>query len=353
LLLDTRNIPLAIPAAAEVVKRSFRLAGGAFPNYTDGAKRSFRGKEERRKMHAPLATIADPRDLRARCDETRRRGGRVGFVPTMGALHEGHLRLVDAAREAADLVVASVFVNPTQFAPGEDFARYPRDPDGDADKLAGRGVDLLFAPVVEAIYPRGACTRVVVSGLTAGLCGAFRPDHFTGVATIVAKLLNIVGPCRAVFGRKDYQQLAVVRALARDLDLPVEIVGVPTVRDADGLALSSRNAYLSPEARRRALAIPTGLAAAHALFAGGERGAAAIRAAVHAPIAQAADGVDYAAVADPDTLEDAGDGAVGARALVAIAARFGGTRLIDNTVLGEDPPPLPPPQSARPRGEPR
>ena len=291
-------------------------------------------------MSAPLATIIDPTEARARCDEARSKGLRVAFVPTMGALHEGHLRLVDAARERAGFVAVSIFVNPTQFAPGEDFARYPRDLEGDASKLRGRGADLLFSPSVDAMYPEGACTRITVSDLAEGLCGAFRPGHFTGVATVVAKLLNIVGPCVAIFGRKDYQQLLVVRRLARDLDMPVEIVGAPTARDADGLAMSSRNAYLSTDERRRALAIPRGLAAAHSLFERGERSAAPIRKAVAGLVESAADTVDYVAVADPESLEETRSTAIGARALVAVAARFGRTRLIDNTVLGEDAPPI-------------
>ncbi|MCK9461163.1 MAG: pantoate--beta-alanine ligase [Proteobacteria bacterium] len=292
-------------------------------------------------MRAPPIIVTDPEEARARCDEARRRGERVAFVPTMGALHEGHLRLLDAAREAGGFVVASVFVNPTQFAAGEDFGRYPRDLEGDVAKISGRGAELVFSPPVEAMYPEGACTQVVVSGLTGGLCGAHRPGHFAGVATVVTKLLNIVGPCAAIFGRKDYQQLLVVRRLAADLDLPVEIVGVPTVRDEDGLALSSRNVYLSAGERRRALAIPRSLAAAHALFAKGERRPEAIRRAVAGPIESAADSVDYVAVADPDTLSEAAPAGFGGRALVAVAARFGGTRLIDNTVLGEDNSPLP------------
>jgi pantoate--beta-alanine ligase len=290
-------------------------------------------------MRAPLATIADPKEARARCDEARRGGRRVAFVPTMGALHEGHLRLVDAARARAELVAVSIFVNPTQFAPGEDYARYPRDLEGDAAKLEGRGADLLFTPSVDSMYPAGACTRITVSGVTEGLCGAHRPGHFGGVATVVAKLLNIIGPCAAIFGRKDYQQLLVVRRLARDLDLPVEIVGVPTARDADGLAMSSRNAYLSPDERRRALSIPRGLAAAHSLFARGERSGAALRAAVAGLVESAADTVDYVTVADPESLAETRSGAVGDTALVAVAARFGKTRLIDNTVLGVDAPP--------------
>jgi pantoate--beta-alanine ligase len=192
------------------------------------------------------------------------------------------------------------------------------------------------------MYPEGACTQVTVSRLTAKLCGAHRPGHFSGVATVVAKLLNIVGPCAAIFGRKDYQQLLVVRRLVADLVMPVEIVGVPTARDEGGLALSSRNVYLSADERRRALEIPRGLAAAHSLYTNGERRTAAIHAAVAHHINGAADAVDYIGVADPDSLEGISSEEIGERTLIAIAARFGRTRLIDNTVLGEDAPPAMP-----------
>ena len=293
-------------------------------------------------MRATPITTTHPEEARARCDAARGRGARVAFVPTMGALHEGHLRLIDAARERGGFVAVSVFVNPTQFAPGEDFSTYPRDLAGDVSKLSERGVDLVLAPPVEAMYASDARTRVPVSDLTAGLCGPHRPGHFDGVATVVAKLLNIVGPCAAIFGRKDFQQLAVIRRLVADLDMPVEVVGVRTVRDSDGLALSSRNAYLSADERARALAIPRALTAAHSLFQSGERRAEAIRAAVSDPVESAADSVDYVAVADPGSLAEVRTGEICGRALIAIAARFGRTRLIDNTVLGEDEPPCAP-----------
>jgi pantoate--beta-alanine ligase len=280
-------------------------------------------------------------DARSRCEDARRGGMRVAFVPTMGALHEGHLRLVDAAREKGGFVAVSVFVNPAQFGPGEDFDKYPRDLDGDASKLRARGVDLVFAPPASAMYPEGARTKVSVSEITRGLCGAHRPGHFDGVATVVTKLFNIIGPCAAVFGRKDYQQLQVVKRLVADLDMQVEVVGVPTVREGDGLALSSRNAYLSADERRRGVSISRGLSAAHALFRSGERSSGALRLAVSELVEKNADGVDYISVADPDSLREFSQGEdVSARALIAVAARFGKTRLIDNTVLGEDAPPL-------------
>jgi pantoate--beta-alanine ligase len=276
-------------------------------------------------------------DVRARCDEARRPGSAstVGFVPTMGALHAGHLALARAARSRASFVVASIFVNPTQFGPGEDLSRYPRDLDGDVAKLASVGVDLVFAPDPGELYPVGDQTRVRVGPLAEALCGARRPGHFEGVATVVAKLLGVVGPCLAFFGRKDYQQLLVVRRMARDLFLPVEIEGCPIVREADGLAMSSRNAYLSAEERTRALSIGRGLDAAARLFAGGERRPRELERAARGPIEAVASSVDYVDVRDADTLAPFAD-QVGDRALLAAACWIGATRLIDNVVLGED-----------------
>jgi pantoate--beta-alanine ligase len=277
-------------------------------------------------------------DVRAACDAARGRGLSVGFVPTMGALHEGHLALARAARARASFVVASVFVNPTQFGPGEDLARYPRDLDGDVRKLGAAGVDAVFAPSVAELYPAGEQTRVRVGALAAPLCGASRPGHFEGVATVVAKLFAVVGPCVAVFGRKDYQQLQVIRRMARDLLFPVEIEGHPIVREADGLALSSRNAYLSPDERVRALALVRGLDAAARRFAAGERRARELERVAREPVERVASSVDYVEVRTHDTLEPVSE--VGARALLAVACRIGATRLIDNVVLGEDPAPL-------------
>ena len=286
-----------------------------------------------------LSTVVLPSELRSACDGVRARSTVVGFVPTMGALHAGHLALVAEARRRAGFVVASVFVNPTQFGPNEDFTRYPRDLDGDRAKLAGAGADLVFAPAPDAMYPPGDDTRVRVGGVTEPLEGQHRPGHFEGVATVVAKLFAAVGPCVAVFGRKDYQQLLVVRRMARDLLLPVEIVGHPIVREADGLAMSSRNAYLSPEERARALAISRGLDAAARRFAAGERDARALEATVRAPLEPAATSIDYVEARDADTL--APIDRIASRAVLAVACRVGKTRLIDNVVLGEDPPPLP------------
>jgi pantoate--beta-alanine ligase len=287
----------------------------------------------------PIVRLAA--DVRARCEAARRgdSAGSVGFVPTMGALHAGHLALASAARTRARFVVVSIFVNPTQFGPKEDLSRYPRDLDGDVAKLASVGVDLVFAPDPAEIYTAGDQTRVRVGDLAAPLCGAFRPGHFEGVATVVAKLLNIVGPCVALFGKKDYQQLAVVKRMVRDLFLPVEIEGHPIVREADGMAMSSRNAYLSPEQRLHALSLVRGLDAAARLFAAGERRPRELERVAREPIEKVASSMDYVEVRDAETLAPFVD-TVGDRALLAVACRIGATRLIDNVVLGEDPPPL-------------
>jgi len=259
------------------------------------------------------------------------RPGRVALVPTMGALHAGHLALVAAARAAgATHVVASIFVNPTQFGPSEDFDRYPRDEAADAAALAAAGVDLLFAPAVAAMYPGGHATTVRVAGLGDILDGAARPGHFDGVATVVTKLLLAAAPDLAVFGEKDWQQLAVIHRLVADLSLPVEIIGAPIVRDADGLALSSRNAFLTPGERIRAVALPQALEAARdALRAGGE---------VAATLAAAAAALVTAGFAPPDYVElvDANLRpltAISAPARLVAAARIGATRLIDNIAL--------------------
>ncbi|MEB2313560.1 MAG: pantoate--beta-alanine ligase [Sorangiineae bacterium] len=278
-------------------------------------------------------------DFRGACDEARRGGERLGLVPTMGALHAGHAALIAAARERAARVAVTIFVNPTQFGPGEDLAKYPRDLAGDLATCERAGASLVFAPDAREMYPDGERTRVRVAGLTEHLCGASRPGHFEGVATIVAKLFAIAGPCVAVFGRKDYQQLKVIERMTRDLLLPVEIAGHPIVREADGLALSSRNAYLSAEERALALAIPRALSRAARAFAGGERRAGALRGEVQGALQALR--VDYVTLADPEALVPvAEDAALGPRALLAVAAFAGGTRLIDNVVLGEDEAPL-------------
>ncbi len=280
-------------------------------------------------------------EFRAACDAVRTGGGSVGLVPTMGALHAGHLALVAEARRHASDAAVSIFVNPTQFGPNEDLDRYPRDLEGNVAKCERAGASLVFAPPVDEMYPPSEHTRVHVAVLTDHLCGSSRPGHFEGVTTIVAKLFAVTGPCTAVFGRKDYQQLKVIERMARDLLLPVRIVGHPIVREPDGLALSSRNLYLSPAERQSALAIPRALSAAALRFAAGERRAAALREPAEGAIAEAGLRVDYVTLADPDAITplDAA-GSTGDRALLAVAAFAGRTRLIDNVVLGEDPAPL-------------
>ena len=277
-----------------------------------------------------LTRIAEVREA---VGDARAGGRRIGFVPTMGYLHEGHLRLVDEARRHADLVVMSIFVNPLQFGPTEDLARYPRDLDGDAAKASARGVDLLFAPDGAEIYREQPRVVVTPRALAARWEGAARPGHFEGVLTVVAKLFNIVQPDVAVFGQKDIQQALLVRALVEDLDIPVDIVVAPTVREPDGLAMSSRNSYLDAPSRERALALSGALRAVVRAHAAGERSAAALEAMARAHLAQhGITEVDYVAVAHPRTLEPLVQADAGA--IVAVAARVGRTRLIDNMILG-------------------
>jgi pantoate--beta-alanine ligase len=254
----------------------------------------------------------------------------------MGALHDGHLALVREARKHAQKVIVSVFVNPTQFGPGEDFTRYPRDLEGDLGKCASAGADVVFSPSDPSIlYPVGEETRVRVGDTAKHLEGAFRPTHFEGVATVCTKLFLAIGPCVAVFGRKDYQQLAVIRRVVSDLFLPVEVIGLATVREADGLAMSSRNAYLSPEDRLRARCISRGLDAAIVAFEEGAREVATLESMARAQIEPSVDSIDYITIADADSVVPLGSSAVvGERALLAIAANLGKTRLIDNVVLG-------------------
>jgi pantoate--beta-alanine ligase len=279
---------------------------------------------------APLPVARTVAALRAQVRAWRSAGETIGFAPTMGALHEGHLSLVRLAREHADRVVASVFVNPTQFGPNEDFDAYPRDEASDAGLLAGAGCDLLYAPSVGEMYPSGFATTVTVSGVSEPLDGAARPGHFAGVATVVTKLLSQCGPDVAVFGEKDYQQLQVIRRLVRDLDLPVEIVGAPTARAEDGLALSSRNAYLSAAERAIAPALARTLHDAAARLRAGAPVDETEAWAVAALQAAGFRKVDYVEVRSPDDLARLGPGAVAGPARILAAAFLGTTRLIDN-----------------------
>jgi pantoate--beta-alanine ligase len=279
--------------------------------------------------------LSTPGELRLQSERWRAAGLSVGLVPTMGALHAGHRSLVARARAESDRVVVSIFVNPTQFNSGDDLARYPRTLAADLDLLASEGADAAFVPDAASMYGEGFSTSVHVGGpLTETLEGACRPGHFEGVALVVAKLLVAARADRAYFGEKDAQQCAVVRRLAEDLDTGTEIVVCPTVRDADGLALSSRNVHLSAAERAQALAIPAGIAAAAHAFAAGERDGRALAAAASAVIAAAPDlEVEYVAVVDPDTFTPV-ERLNGAPVLVAVAARVGGVRLIDNMTAG-------------------
>jgi pantoate--beta-alanine ligase len=269
--------------------------------------------------------------LRASLDPMRLAGRKIGFVPTMGFLHDGHLALVRASVADCDATVVSIFVNPTQFGPGEDLSSYPRDAAGDERLCREAGVDILFMPDVEEVYPPGDQTRIEPGPLAAPLCGAFRPGHFRGVATVVAKLFNMVQPDRAYFGRKDYQQSLVVRRLVADLHMPLEVITLPTVREADGMAMSSRNAYLDAGQRARALCISQSLFAAQAAFAEGERDAARLRQIAEAKLSDV-DELQYLELVDARTLEPL-TGTVSASAALCIAAYVGATRLIDNVLL--------------------
>lgn len=286
-----------------------------------------------------MQTIRALNPLRETCAALRRAAGsgaKIALVPTMGALHEGHLTLVRRARQLAEIVAVSIFVNPRQFGPNEDLDAYPRQLERDSDLLHAEGVDLLWAPDVAAMYPPGFATNIAVEGVSAGLCGADRPGHFDGVATVVCKLFNQVAPDVALFGEKDWQQLAVIRRMARDLDLqapaPTDIVGVPIVREADGLAMSSRNAYLSPEQRSAAAALPRAMRAAIDRLVIGHD-APEVLDALKRELADAGfAATDYAELRDADSIELLA--APNGNARLFVAARMGGTRLIDNMAVG-------------------
>lgn len=281
-----------------------------------------------------MKIIESPAQMQRFAETVRLRGDRIALVPTMGYLHEGHLSLMREGRRRASLLVASLFVNPTQFGPREDLASYPRDLDRDCSLMESVPVDVLFAPQAESMYPAGAQTWVDVTELTMGLCGGSRPGHFRGVTTVVAKLFNIVKPHVALFGAKDYQQLCAVRQMVRDLNFDVEIVPIPTVREADGLAMSSRNAYLSAGERGLALSLSRALEAARRAFLRGERDPEELARTARAELdREGGVAVEYVEVRDAATLQEIA--AVSGPAVVAVAARVGRTRLIDNVVLEE------------------
>ena len=282
-----------------------------------------------------VLVIRTPSEMTAWSEAARARGERVAFVPTMGALHEGHVSLLREGRRRGDRLALSIFVNPTQFGPKEDLSRYPRDLPGDLAKAASAGADVVYVPGAADVFPPGFQTYVQVRELEQGLCGGARPGHFVGVATVVCKLFNVVRPHVALFGEKDFQQLAVIRRMVADLDLGVEIGGMPIVREPDGLATSSRNAYLSPDERRRALALSRALNAARARAEAGERDAAALVATARDALAGEVDRVDYVELRDAATLAPVtrldGEG------MLLVAAFVGATRLIDNVRLVPSP----------------
>ncbi len=271
--------------------------------------------------------------MQKRCEDLRLGGQTIALVPTMGFFHEGHLELMRAGKRHADKLIISIFVNPIQFGPSEDFEAYPRDMEGDLTRAQAVGVDLVFAPSVEEIYPDGFQTGVAVEKVTKGLCGTSRPGHFDGVTTVVAKLFHITKPHLAVFGQKDFQQLTVIRRMVKDLSMDIQILGVPTVREADGLAMSSRNSYLSPDERKSALCLKKSLDLADDMVMKGEKDVNNIRMAVEKLITSYPfPEIDYISICHPTTLEDIES--VGDESLLALAVRVGKTRLIDNRLIG-------------------
>ncbi|MDD9941352.1 MAG: pantoate--beta-alanine ligase [Myxococcales bacterium] len=283
-------------------------------------------------------TVHAAADIRKRCDAWRAAGARVGLVPTMGALHSGHLSLIEAVRgHGAGPVVVSIFVNPLQFGAGEDLDAYPRTLEADLARLRELKVDLVFAPNGAEMYPDGFQTSVSVNRITSRLEGEERPTHFQGVTTVVNKLFNIVGPCVSAFGQKDYQQWRVLCRMVQDLCMPIEVIGCPIVRESDGLAMSSRNRYLSEGQRKRATGIFRGLRAAQDAFMRGERSTSKLLAAARAPVAASFDAVDYVSLADAEDLSPIVDDQIRRATVLLAAARLGETRLIDNTVLGAPP----------------
>jgi pantoate--beta-alanine ligase len=281
-----------------------------------------------------MKMIRSIKEMQAFSEEARMQGKKIAFVPTMGFLHEGHLHLIRQARTMGDVLIVSIFVNPIQFGPTEDFKQYPRDWDRDAHLCESCGVDVIFAPTVEEIFPEGFQAALSVPHLSQNLCGISRPTHFQGVATVVAKLFNCTKPHVALFGEKDFQQLAVIKRMVEDLNFDINIIGVPTVREADGLAMSSRNTYLSTQERRSALSLSKALLKAQELFQSGERNARVLIDTARAIITiEEAAAIDYIKVCDTETLQDVDT--ISSPAVMALAVKIGKARLIDNVVLKE------------------
>jgi len=332
--LSKENRPHAVKSAAWAERRDFVHPIGTFSFFQEKA-----GNKKRRIFSSyffsgVLRVIGDKEEMRAFSLGVRGGGGTIALVPTMGALHSGHLALVDEARGLADTVILTIFVNPTQFSAGEDLDAYPRVLEADLEKARSAGVDAVFTPEAGDMYPPGFQTEVRVKGLEAHLCGLNRPGHFVGVATVVLKLFNITLPHVAVFGEKDYQQLLIIRRMARDLDLDIEIRGVPTIREADGLAMSSRNAYLTPEERRAAAFIPCALEAGKRLVSGGECSVSILTAAVEKVLkAEPLATIEYTVVADAETLEDVSTVSGDGTAILQVAVRIGRARLIDHVII--------------------
>ena len=279
-----------------------------------------------------MNTIRSVSDMQQWASATREAGKKIAFVPTMGFLHEGHVALMRAGKNRGDYLVVSIFVNPTQFGVGEDYEDYPRDLEGDTEKVLSAGGDIIFAPLVKEMYPSAYQTFVAVENVTQNLCGASRPSHFRGVTTVVAKLFNVVKPHVAIFGEKDYQQLVTIRQMTRDLNFDIEIIGMPTIREKDGLAMSSRNKYLKLEERKQALCLFNALNQVEKLFQGGEKNSKKlIDRAVELIRFQPAATIDYVKVCHPETIEDLER--IDDKALIALAVKIGKTRLIDNRVL--------------------
>ncbi len=322
-------------AAKKTTKKSLKKAAkkSAVRRAGKAGKAKSSKKKPKVKPSPKFKVVRKVSDMKKLAAEMRSRRRKIALVPTMGFLHEGHLALIEEARRQASFVVVSVFVNPTQFGPNEDLDRYPRDLSGDRRKIRASGADVMFAPDVSEIYPEGFQTFVEVTQITRDYCGASRPSHFRGVTTVVAKLFQMLQPDVAVFGEKDYQQLVTIRRMVHDMDFGVQIVGTPTVREEDGLAMSSRNTYLSPGQRQQATAIYRGLRKAKRLCESGEYDAAELAAIVLDLLREQRDiEIEYVAVCDPETLERLHE--VGREAVLLVAVRIGDTRLIDNIRLG-------------------